>query len=71
MSRHFDDFDAILEFDALDSFQQLIFTLQSLPRFRSGIDKFEHHQLGSLGRQGSFRHRGSMTHRRERALDRI
>ena len=68
---HFDDLDAVLEFDALDDFRQLIFTFQSSPRFRGGIDKFEHHQLGSLRRQGSFRSHGSMTHRREHALDRI
>ena len=41
MSRHFDDLDAVLEFDALDDFRQLIFTLQSSPRFRGGIEKFE------------------------------
>jgi len=46
MSRHFDDLDAVLEFDAF--FRQLIFTLQSSPRFRSGIDKFEHQALTSL-----------------------
>jgi len=37
-SRHFDDLDAVLEFDALDDFGELIFALQSSPRFRSGID---------------------------------
>jgi hypothetical protein len=38
VSRHFDDLDAVLEFDALDDFGELIFALQSSPRFRSGID---------------------------------
>ena len=71
MSRHFDDLDAVLEFDALDDFGQLIFALQSSPRFRSGIDQFEHHELGGLGRQGSLCPHGSMTHRREHALDRV
>jgi hypothetical protein len=33
VSRHFDDFDAVLEFDALDDFGQLIFALQLSPRF--------------------------------------
>jgi hypothetical protein len=33
MSRHFDDLDAILEFDALDELWQLIFSFQSLPCF--------------------------------------
>jgi hypothetical protein len=38
VTRHFDDPDAVLEFDALDDFGQVIFALQSSPRFRSGID---------------------------------
>ena len=71
MSRHFDDFDAVLEFGALDDFGQLIFALQSSPRFRSGIDQFEHHELGGLGRQSSLCPHGSMPHRREDALDRV
>jgi hypothetical protein len=71
VSRHFDDLDAVLEFDALDDFGQLIFALQSSPRFRSGVDQFEHHELGGLRRQGSFRAHRSMPHRREHALDRI
>ena len=54
MSRHFDDLDAVLEFDALDDFGQLIFALQSSPCFRSGVDKFEHHELGGLRRQAPF-----------------
>jgi hypothetical protein len=32
--------DAILEFDALGDFGQLIFALQSSPCFRSGVDEF-------------------------------
>ena len=71
MSRHFDNLDAILEFDALDDFRQLIFAIQSSPCFRGGVDKFEHHKLGRLRRQGSFRPHGSMTHRREHAFDRV
>ena len=67
----FDDLDAVLEFDALDDFRQLIFAFQSSPCFRSGVDKFEHHKLGRLRRQGSLRPHGSMTHRREHALDRV
>ena len=63
MSRHFDDLDAVLEFDALDDFRQLIFALRSSPCFCGGVDEFEHHKLGSLRRQGSFRPHGSMTHR--------
>ena len=39
VSRHFDDLDAVLEFDALDDFGQLIFALQSSPCFRSGVDE--------------------------------
>jgi hypothetical protein len=70
VSRHFDDLDAVLEFDALDDFPQLIFALQSSPCFCGGVDEFEHYKLGSLRRQGSFRPHGSMTHRREHALDR-
>jgi hypothetical protein len=69
VSRHFDDLDAVLEFDALDDFWQLIFALQSSPRFRSGNDQFEYHELGGLRRQGSLCPHGSMPHRREHALD--
>ena len=54
MSRHFDNLDAVVEFDALDGFGQLIFALQSSPCFRSGVDEFEHHELGGLRRQGPF-----------------
>ena len=44
-----------LEFDALDDFGQLIFTLQSSPRFRSGIDQFEYHnKLGGLADRTPF-----------------
>ena len=71
MDRHFDDLDAVLEFDALDDFGQLIFALQSSPCFRGGVDKFEHHELGGLGRQGSLGPHGSMTYRRKYALDRV
>jgi hypothetical protein len=71
VSRHFDDLDAVLEFDALDDFGQLIFALQSSPCFRGGVDKFEYHELGGLRRQGSLCPHGSMTHRREDAFDRV
>ena len=57
MSRHFDDLDAVLEFDALDDFGQLIFALQSSPRFRSGIDQFEYatmSQRSSLKQSAHF-----------------
>jgi hypothetical protein len=33
VSRHCDDLDAVLEFDALDDFGQLILALQSSPCF--------------------------------------
>ena len=71
MSRHFDDFDAVLEFGALDDFGQMIFALQSSPRFRSGIDLFEHHETWRSCPTGlplSARFDG---HRREHALDRV
>ena len=71
MSRHFDDLDAVLEFDALDDFRQLIFAFQSSPRFRGGIDEFEHHQLRSLLRQRSLGPHRSVAHRGEDALDRV
>ena len=48
MSRHFDDLDAVLEFDALDDFRPLIFALQAPPRFRGDVDEFEHHELGGV-----------------------
>ena len=60
VSRHFDDLDAVLEFDALDDFGQLIFALQSSPCFCSGVDQFEDHELGGLRRQGSLRPHRSM-----------
>jgi hypothetical protein len=31
VSRHFDDLNAVLEFDASDDFRQLVFTFQSPP----------------------------------------
>ena len=65
VSRHFDNFDAVLEFDALDDFRQLIFAPQASPCFRGGVDEFEHHQLGGLRRPGPLLPHGSMTHRRE------
>ena len=71
MSRHFDDLDSILEFDAGDDLWQLVFSLQSPPSFRGGVDQFEHHEFGGLRRQGSLCSHGSMTHRREYALDRV
>ena len=37
VSRHFDDLDAVLEFDALDDFRQLIFAVQSSPCFCGGV----------------------------------
>ena len=46
MSRHFDDLDAVLVFDACSDLWQLVFSLQLPPRFRGGVDEFEHHQLG-------------------------
>src|SRR6266851_6392001 len=39
--------------------------------FCGGVDEFEHHELGGLGRQGSLGPHGSMTHRRKYALDRV
>ena len=71
MSRHFDDLDAVLEFDALDDFRQLIFALQSSPCFRGGVDKFEHHKVGRFRRESSFRPRRAMANRGEHALDRV
>jgi len=71
VSRHFDDLDAVLEFDALDDLWQLVFAVQSPPCFRGGSEELEHHELGGLCRQGSLRPHGSMTHRREHALDRV
>ena len=71
VSGHFDDLDTVLEFDALDDFRQLFFALQASPCFRGGVDEFKHHQLGGLRRQGPLRPHGSMTHRREHALDRV
>jgi len=51
VSRHFDDLDAVLEFDALDDFRQLIFALQSSPCFCGGVDEFEHgHRPPGLNR---------------------
>ena len=38
MSRHFDDLDAAVEFDALDDIWQEIFVLQASPCFRGGVD---------------------------------
>jgi hypothetical protein len=69
--RHFDNLDAVLEFDALDNLRQLIFALQSSPCFRRGIHELEHHELGSLRRQGALGAHGSMPHRGEYALDRV
>jgi SAM-dependent methyltransferase len=57
VSRHFDDLAAILEFDALDDFWQLVFALQSPPCFRGCSDELEHHELGGLRRQGTLRPR--------------
>ena len=71
MSRHFSDLDAVLEFYAFDDLRQLVFALQSPPGFRGRGDELEHHELGSLGRQGSLGPDSSMTHRREHALDRV
>jgi hypothetical protein len=34
VNRHFDDLDAVLEFDALDDFGQLIFALQEMRKLR-------------------------------------
>jgi hypothetical protein len=45
VSRHFDDLDAVLEFDASDDFRQLVFTFQSSPGFDGCVDEFEHHEL--------------------------
>ena len=42
MSRHFDDLNSVLEFDAGDDLWQLVFSLQSPPSFRGGVDQFEH-----------------------------
>ena len=53
MSRHFDDLDAVLEFDASDDFRQLVFTFQS-PGFGGGVDEFEHHQLGVVADKAPF-----------------
>ena len=66
MSRHFDDLDAILEFDSCNDLWQLV-ALQSPPCFRGGVDEFEGHELGGLRRQGSLCPHGSMTHRCEHA----
>jgi hypothetical protein len=41
VSRHFDDLDAVLEFDASDDFWRLVFTFQSPPGFVGGVDEFE------------------------------
>jgi hypothetical protein len=41
--RHFDDLDAILEFDTSDNLRQLIFTLQPPPGLRGGDDQLEYH----------------------------
>jgi len=68
---HFDQLDAVLEFDASDNFRELFFTLQSPPCFRGDVDEFEHHELGGLRRQRSLRPHGSMTGRGEHALDRV
>jgi hypothetical protein len=38
VSRHFDDLDSVLEFDAGDDLWQLVFSLQSPPSFRGGVD---------------------------------
>jgi hypothetical protein len=53
VSGHFDDLDAVLEFDALDDFRQLIFAIQSSPYFCGGVDEFEHDKLGCLRRRRS------------------
>ena len=71
MSRRFDDLDSVLEFDAGDDLWQLVFSLQSPPSFRGGIDEFEHHEFGGLRRQSSLGPHGSMTHGGEHALDRV
>jgi hypothetical protein len=60
-----------LEFDAGDDLWQLVFSLQSPPSLRGGVDQFEHHEFGGLRRQGSLCSHRSMTHRREYALDRV
>jgi hypothetical protein len=54
VSQHFDDLDAVLEFDALEEFGQLIFVLQSSPCFCSGVDKFQHLTLAVFGDRAPF-----------------
>src|SRR5450755_4288433 len=71
VSRHFDDLYAVLEFDSLDDFRQLVFTFQSPPGFGGGVDEFEHHELGGRRRQGSLRPHRAMTDRGEDAFDRV
>src|SRR5450759_2831433 len=53
--RHFDDLDAVLEFDTSDNLRQLIFTLQPAPSLRGGDDQLKYHQLGGRGRQRTSR----------------
>jgi hypothetical protein len=71
VSRHLDDLEAVLEFDASDEFGQLVFALQTPPGFCRRTDQLEHHEAGGLGRQRSFCPHGSMAHRREHAFNRV
>jgi hypothetical protein len=52
--RHFDNLDAVLEFDALDNLRLLVLSLQSSPCLCGGIHELEHHELGDLRRQGTL-----------------
>jgi hypothetical protein len=53
VSRHFDDLDAVLEFEALDDFRKPVF---APPCLRGGADEFEPHEFGGRRPQRSFVH---------------
>lgn len=66
-----DDFDAVLECNALNDLGQLVFSFEFSPGFGGCGDEFEDHKPGGVLRQRPLGSGRPVAHRGEHALDRI
>jgi hypothetical protein len=66
-----DDLDSVGEFHTCDQLWQLVVAVKAAPGFLRGLDELEHHRKRGLVGEAALRSDRAVSHRGERALDRI
>ena len=66
-----DDLDSVGEHHTCDQLWQLVVAVEAAPTFLRGLDELEDHRERGLVREAALRSDRAVSHRGERAFDRI